>query len=336
MATARFESPRARWQARCTLIRTIRQFFFARDFLEVDTPVALRAPAPEPHIEAPTVNLHTPTGQQRRFLQPSPELPMKRLIANGSGSIFQIAAVFRDGEFTPQHRPEFRLLEWYRVDADWTALMADCESLLRACAQCLNLPLAFTYQKRVVDLTAPFLRIAVEDAFQKYAGFSILDHLNDEDLRRQLRTRGITCSQDDSWDDLFHRAYLPLVEPALTQNARPIFLTHYPAPLAALARLSPTDPRVAERFELFIGGVELANAYSELINPVEQRERFLRAQAFRRQNGHHDYPLDERFLAALEKMPPTAGIALGIDRLLMIFLDAADIDEVQFLPWEET
>jgi len=323
-------------RARSQLVYGIRQFFTARGFLEVDTPVALSAPAPELHIEAPAVELATPEGRMRRFLQPSPELPMKRLIAAGLAPIFQIAAVFRDGEFTPRHRPEFRLLEWYRAQANWTTLINDCEALLRHCAHALSLPLQLTYQGQPIDLEAPFTRITVDEAFRVHAGFSILETITCAQLADRLHALGIHTSENDSWDDLFHRAYLCRVEPALAKLNRPVFLTYYPAPLAALARLSPENPRVAERFELFAGPLELANAYGELVDATEQRVRFGRDKQARAEAGRADYPLDERFLAAMGAMPPTAGIALGLDRLLMLFLDAADIDEVQFLPWAET
>jgi lysyl-tRNA synthetase class 2 len=270
---------------------------------------------------------------QRRFLQTSPELAMKRLVAAGLPRIFQIAAVFRDGDLGPVHRPEFRLLEWYRAGAPWTALMDDCEALLRHLARALHGVEACRYGGLEIDLARPFRRISVDEAFRTHAGFSILEALTPAPLMAQLDRLGIAHRGDDTWDDLFHRVFLTRVEPALLQDPRPLFLTHYPAPLASLARLAPEDPRAAERFELYVGGLELANAFGELVDAATQRTRFELERAARAAAGKRDYPLDEAFLAALKGMPEAAGIALGMERLLMVLLDAPDIDAVSFLPW---
>lgn len=325
-----------RMQTRARIAKAIRAFFDERDFLEVDTPIALTAPAPEPTIEAPTVYFRDGHGQcHQRFLQPSPELPMKRLLAMGFANIFQIAPVFRDGEVSPTHRPEFRMLEWYRSHTDWHILRHDCMALLQHVARAAgHTSLQWTYQGRNIDLTQPCDQMTVDDAFRAHAGFSILDALDHATLRKQLSQLQIHFHPDDSWDDLFHRIFLTRVEPALMQRqGPPLLLTHYPAPLAALARKCPDDPRVAERFEMYLGGLELANGYGELTCPHEQRQRFLQDQSIRQARGMHHYPLDERFLHALESFPPTAGIALGVDRLLMILLDVPDIEATAFIPW---
>lgn len=322
-------------QRRARIIAAIRSTFTDMDFIEVDTPVALRAPAPEPHLEAPAVILRAGDEAQRRYLQTSPELPMKRVLVE-LPRIFQIAPAFRDTDFSPLHRPEFRLLEWYRRDADWTVLMADCEVLLRACAEAAHGATRLTYRGADLDLTVPFPRISVEEAFVEHAGFSILAALERDALAARLRAAHIHFDTNDSWDELFHRAFLTRVEPALLRAPRPFFLTDFPAPLAILARLSPRDARVAERFELYAGGMELANGFGELVDPVEQRRRFVADREVRRAAGKNDYPFDERFFTALAQLPPSAGIALGIDRLLMLLLDAADIDEVAFIPWSQS
>lgn len=321
---------------RATVVRAIRQYFDERQFLEVDTPVALTAPAPELHIEAPPVDLRAGDTTARRYLQTSPELPMKRLLAAGLERIYQIAPVFRDGDASRQHRPEFRLLEWYRRGARWDALVEDCEGLLRACATAAGCGEQLVFGGRPVDLASPFRRVTVEEAFQRHAGFSILEVLTLEQLREQLLATGIAFDASDRWDDLFHRVLLNRVEPELHKDARPVFLTHYPAPLASLARLSPSDPRTSERFELYVGGVELANGFGELTDPAEQRRRFERESAQRVQRGLSAYPLDERFLSALGELPAAAGIALGLERLLMLLFDVDDIDAVAFIPWSAT
>ena len=323
---------------RARIVTAIRRFFDERGFLEVDTPIALTAPAPEVHIEAPRVELHTPAAAVR-YLQPSPELPMKRLLARGFARIYQVAPVFRDGDFGPMHRPEFRLLEWYRRDAGWETLLDDCEQLLRAAAGAAagtgGPAAAISVAGRRISLAAPFRRLSVDEAFQAHAGFSILEALTVEALRPLVRACGLTPSDDDSWSDLFHRVYLARVEPELVRDGQPVFLTDYPAPLSALARLRPDDPRVAERFELFVGGWELANGFGELTAAAEQRRRFEADRTERRARGMHDDPLDERVLDALAELPPSAGIALGLDRLLAVLLDVADLDAVAFIPWSE-
>jgi len=323
-----------RMRRRDTVVRAVRTFFWERDFVEVDTPVAITAPAPEPHIEAPRLALQADR-PLLRYLQPSPELPMKRLLAQGFERIFQIAAVFRDGDHGPLHTPEFRLLEWYRRDAGWETLLDDCEALLRCAARAAGHGDTFDFGGRRVDLRGAFRRLSVDDAFRRAVGFSILDAADPDALRRNLDHLRIPHDPSDSWNDLFHHVFLTSVEPRLLDDERPLFLTDYPAPLASLARLSPEDPRVAERFELYVGGVELANGFGELTDPVEQRRRFERDSALRRSSGLADYPIDERFLAALVDLPPSAGIALGVDRLLMLLLNVETLDAASFIPWSD-
>lgn len=329
-------TPQQRWRQRAGVLRAVRRFFEEQDFIEVDTAVAVRAPAPELYIEAPEVVLQSPDGPLTRYLQTSPELPMKRLLAAGLPRIFQLAPVFREGDFSPTHRPEFRLLEWYRRDAEWTALWGDCEGLVRAAARAAGLGDTLRYQGHDIDLAAPFVRLSVDEAFRRWVGFSVLDCLDPAVLREQLRRADIFHSPDDSWDDLFNRAFVSRVEPALAQEKQPVLLTHYPAPMAALARTSPADSRASERFELYVAGLELANGFGELTDAPEQRQRFAAEAEARRHAGRRNYPLDEHFLAALDALPPSAGIALGFERLLMLVLDAAHIDEVAFIAWRDT
>lgn len=319
-------------ELRGALLRAVRGHFESDGFFEVDTPVALRAPAPEPFIEAPAVTLHVRERAQPRFLQTSPELPMKRLLARGFERIFQLAPAFRDGDHSPLHRPEFRILEWYRRDAGWRSLIGDCERLLRHLAETVGrLP---RWGDRYVPLD--FRELTVDDAFRAHAGFSILDHLDRNALLERVRSLGLPVAADDSWNDLFHRVFLDRVEPALLRDGRPLFLTQYPAPLASLARTSPNDPRVAERFELYLCGMELANGFGELVDAEEQRARFVADRALRVAQGLADYPVDERFFEALETLPPSAGIALGFDRLVLAFTGGDDLDATAFLPWDET
>ncbi len=319
------------------LNRALRQFFYDRGFTEVDTPVAISAPAPEACIDPLAVDLvaaetTTSSKKSRRYLQPSPELAMKRLLAAGMESIFQISPVFRDGDYSRIHCPEFRLLEWYRRDRPWQDLLTDCEELLGACSRALP----DTPHSSISGLNQRFRRITMDEAFQTWAGFSILDNLTTGDLSERLHERQITfTAETDTWDDLFHRAFLTLVEPRLAEEPAPLFVTHYPAPLCALARLDADDPRCCERFELFIHGVELANGYGELTDQAEQRRRFEDANTLRRQRNAQVFPLDARFLSDLDGIDSAAGIALGVDRLLMLLTGAASIAETAPIPWDE-
>ena len=286
---------------RSRALHATRSFFHARGFLEVETPVRLRAPALEAHIDA------EPSGDG--WLRTSPELHMKRLLAAGYEQIFQLGPCFRRGERGDRHHPEFTMLEWYRAHADYTDILADTKALLTHLLEALGdrtPPARLSYQGHCIELLPRWERVTVREAFLKWAGWDPVA----------------------AWDeDRFNLDLVEKVEPALPRDV-PVVLTDYPAPAAALARRKPDDPAVAERWELYIGGLELANAYSELTDPVEQRARFAEAAAARRARGKEVYPLDEAFLSALEKMPPSGGIALGFDRLIMLLADAPTLDAV--------
>lgn len=285
---------------RSRVLRAVREFFYAQDFLEVETPVRIPAPAQETHIDTP------PSG--RAWLRASPELHMKRLLAAGCTRIFQLGPCFRSGECGSRHNPEFTMLEWYRAGADYTDILRDTEALFSHVFLTVAGRASFTYRNTPIDLARPWHCHTVREAFQKWAGW---DPVAD-------------------WDaDRFDTDMVGKVEPSLPQD-KPCVLTEYPAPAASLARLKKDDPRVAERWEVYVGGLELANAYSELCDPAAQRARFLEAAAERRALGKEVYPLDEPFLAALEQgLPPCGGIALGVDRLVMLACGAADIAEAR-------
>jgi len=287
-------------ELRSRVLRAVRDFFYANGFAEVETPVRIPAPALETHIDAP------PAG--RAWLRASPELHMKRLLAAGCDRIFQLGPCFRSGECGRRHNPEFTLLEWYRTGADYTDILRDTEALLAHVFQTVAGQASLSYRGKPIDLARPWHCHTVSEAFRKWAGWDPVAH----------------------WDpDRFDVDLLEKVEPALPQD-RPCVLTDYPAPAASLARLRPQTPPVAERWEVYVGGLELANAYSELCDPAAQRARFLEAAAERRRLGKEVYPLDEPFLAALEHgMPRCGGIALGIDRLVMLACDASDIADVR-------
>ena len=279
---------------RARILQRIRAFFIGQDFLEVETPHRIPVNAPESHIDAVASGdwaLHT-----------SPELAMKRLLAAGYPLLFQLCRVWRDGERGRLHLPEFTLLEWYRAGSDYHALMDDCVRLITALAPGGRLQ----RRGRIIDLAAPWETLTVREAFTRYADVDVDDALAsgrfDEILTAEL-------------------------EPHLGRT-RPTFLTEYPAQLAALARRKPGDATVAERFELYIDGLELANAFSELTDPHEQRSRFEADEAARRDAGKPPHPLPEPFLAELGGIEAAAGIALGVDRLVMLLTDAGSIDQV--------
>ncbi len=269
-----------------------------QNYLEVETPVRIPAPIPEAHIDA------VPSGDW--YLHTSPEVCMKRLLAAGMPRLFQICRCFRQGERGQRHLPEFTLLEWYTAEVDYSHMMAQCEELIRAVARWNGFGERIVYQGETVDLSGIWDRLTVREAFERYASLSVEDAL----------VRG-----------KFDEVIAFEIEPHLGRE-KPLFLHDYPAECGALARLKPEDPSVAERFELYIRGMELCNAFTELTDAAEQRTRFQEEQTIRQKNGKPVYPLPEPFLDALADMPPASGNALGVDRLVMLFADAAEIDEV--------
>jgi lysyl-tRNA synthetase class 2 len=312
---------------RARLAAAVRAFFDARGYIEVETPYAVAVPGEEVHLDTFATERLRPDGtRDRLFLNTSAEFAMKRLLVGGSGPIVQLTRVWRNGEASDRHAAEFTMLEWYRPGAGMSDLMDETEALLRAV-----LPPTVRSAGIVTDLTRPFERLTVADAFTRHVGADLLGTL--DDAAALARGAGVAARPGEDWEDLFFRLMLARVEPAIGRE-RATFLTHYPAAQAALARRDPADPRVAERFELYVCGIELANAFVELTDPAEQRARFIADRARRRAlYGREDWPLDEDFLAALEHgLPPCAGIALGFDRLAMIASGADRIEQVQWLP----
>jgi len=289
---------KSRLYTRAEVIQSIRTFFIDREYLEVETPVLIPAPAPEANIDA----IKTPNG----FLHTSPELCMKRLLSQGYSQIFQICKCFRDSERGHLHLPEFTMLEWYSAGADYYELMDECREMALHVTSELGTGDRFEYQGKGIDLSGEWERITVKEAFSKYAGITPEEAI-----------------ESGNFDEIM----VTQIEPSLDKST-PVFLYDYPASLAALSRIKKDDAEVAERFELYIGGLELANAFSELTDHVEQRERFLEEEKKRKKAGKAEYPFPERFIHDLEHMPPSAGIAFGIDRFVMLLTDSATIDEV--------
>lgn len=309
---------------RALLTAATRAFFTARGYTEVETPYAVQAPGEEVHLKTFATEFQTVRGEKVPLrLHTSPEFAMKKLLAGGTGPIFQLARVWRNEEGSATHAPEFTMLEWYRPGATLDGLMDETEAFLRAV-----LPPAVTCRGVTTSL-ARFDRISVADAFARWVGADLLASVGD--APRLAADAGTQLRDGETWEDLFFRLLLARVEPELGR-AHPTFLTHWPAPQAALARRDPTDPRVALRFEIFVCGQELANAFEELTDATEQRDRFVADRARRHASSGPDWPLDEDFLAAVDVMPPCAGIALGFDRLAMIAAGADSIEQVLWLP----
>ncbi len=290
---------------RSDIIFMVRSFFIERGFLEVDTPIRIPAPAPELYIDAEKSG--------NWYLQTSPELCMKELLAKGFKDIFQIAKCFRKNERGGKHLPEMTLLEWYCADKNYFDLMDQTQDLFRYISRKLNNSLTLKYQGADIDLKDPFERITVKDAFDRYGSLSVEEAL-----------------QEDKFDEVLALE----IEPKLGLT-RPVFLYNYPKEMGALAKLNDKDNTVAERFELYVKGLELCNAFSELNDASEQRKRFEEEIEARRRLGKEIYPMPDKFLSILPLMPPSAGIALGIERLLMLFTDSDNIDDISFIIPEE-
>jgi lysyl-tRNA synthetase class 2 len=326
--------------ARGRIQRAIRAWFEARSFVEVETSVLEVSPGNETHLHAFATELVAPGGERRPlYLHTSPELACKKLLAAGEERIFTFAPVFRNRERGPLHHPAFAMLEWYRTGAPCEALMEDCAALLRTAADAAGAS-RFAFRGREADPRAAPERLTVADACRRLAGIDLMATLGGPDggrgpdleaLMRATDAAGIRTAADDTWADAFSRILTERIEPGIG-NGRATLLTEYPAHLAALARSKPGDPRVAERFELYACGVELANAFGELTDPAEQGRRLEAEMAEKERIYGERYPIDEDFLAALAHMPAASGAALGFDRLVMLATGASSVEQVIWTP----
>lgn len=322
---------------RSSVMAGIRSFFAAEGFLEVDPPALIPLPGMEPHLTPFATMWHNASGEPLRFyLHTSPEYALKKLLTAGIERLYSMGHVFRNGEISTLHNPEFTLLEWYRAGTDYRSLMSDCEALLVHLANGLGLGTQISYQGIPLDLRPPWPRISLGEAMRRHAGVNLEEVQDLEALVSVAVAKGHSeVSISWAWEDVFYKIFLTEVEPQLPKSV-PFFLVDYPQEMAALARLKPGAPRWAERFELYLAGVELANAFSELTDAEEQAKRLERERDQRTGMGQGLYPVDASFLEALRMgMPEAAGIALGVDRLVMLLADAPSIQEVLAFPAED-
>ncbi|WP_035643144.1 EF-P lysine aminoacylase EpmA [Bradyrhizobium sp. ORS 375] len=322
-------------QARAAITRALRAWFEEQGFTEVETGILQVSPGNETHLHAPATALTAADGgRHQRYLRTSPEFACKKLLAAGERRIFEFARVFRDRERGDLHLPEFTMLEWYRAEASYDAIMADTVVVIAHAAQATGIR-QFGFRGRTADPYAEPELLTVAGAFDRHAGIDLLatirDGVGDRDALAAAGQGKVRIGDDDTWSDLFSKLLVEHVEPQLG-NGRVTVLYEYPTPEAALARVAAADPRVAERFEVYACGVELANGFGELTDAAEQRRRFDLEMAEKQRRYGERYPLDEDFLAAVAAMPQASGVALGFDRLVMLAAGAVRIDQVVWTP----
>lgn len=322
------------------VIDALRIFFKSRNFHEVETPLLVKSPGTEPYLEVFDTTVKFAEGDSYpAYLLTSPEYAMKKLLAAGFGDIFQICKSFRNKEGrSSRHNPEFTILEYYRVNADYTALMKDMEEMLSALAEAIHGPegrKGFQYQDLKINLTTPFLRYSVQEAFEKFTGVSREELLSETKLVEAAKKKGYQVDETTTWEQAYNQIFLNEIEANLDKT-RPTIIYDYPLSQAALSKRKKNDPDFAERFEIYLAGIELGNAFSELIDGEEQESR-LKAELIERDRlGKTKYELDEDFIAALKSgMPECTGIAIGVDRLIMLLADVPSITDTLLFPITE-
>jgi elongation factor P--(R)-beta-lysine ligase len=332
-----YEDRRPFLKKRSKIITTLRAWFADQDFCEVETPVLQLSPGNETHLHAFATQGLGPSGaSQALMLRTSPEFALKKLLSAGEPRLVEFAPVFRNRERGRLHHPAFTMLEWYRAHQPYTELMQDCETILALAAESADTRL-IAFRGMSADPALSVERLSVAEAFKRYAQIDVLStinadgHVDRDDFEVKIRASGIRTAPDDTWSDLFSRVLTEKIEPFLGQG-RATILMEYPAPEAALSRRCKHDGRVCERFELYLCGVELANAFGELTDAKEQRLRFENAMAEKQRLYEESYPIDEDFLEALAIMPPASGAALGLDRLVMLCAGAQRIEQVLWAP----
>lgn len=304
-----------RWK----ILRLIREFFWSQNFTEVETPLLLKLPDQEPYLSPIQLRLHDETQKEFiGYLHTSPEFGLKKMLAAGYEKIFSLCKTFRDYEsFGGTHNPEFTMIEWYRANANFYAIMDDVENLFAFISEKLGNGKKFTFE-----------RLHMRDAWKIYAGVNLDDYLNEEKMFRLCVEKGYKPDPNENYTDLFYRIFLNEIEPKLDT----VILHHYPKQMAALSKMSATESGYAERFEVYIGGLEIANAFGELTDSQEQQNRFEAQQQKRQEMGKDQFAIDQEFIEAVGKMPDSGGIALGVDRLVLLYAGCKNIDDVLVLP----
>ncbi len=319
------------YNTRIEIIKLIREFFWSQNFVETDTPIAVKLASQEPYLNPISINIHDPHGQQTGlYLRTSPEYSLKKLLAAGYEKIFEIGKCFRDFEsFGGNHNTEFTMLEWYRSPGTYQEIMDDTENLFKYIENKLEINKVRNRQMEI-PIDGKWDRMSVKEIWQKYLQVNLDDYLETEKLRNLAVERGFSTDGDDAYEDIFYKIFLNEIEPHLGIE-KPIFIYDYPAQMCSLSKLCERDSRYAERFELYVGGLELANAFGELTDATEQERKLEEDKEKRKQLGKPVWPVDKDFIAALKSgMAPAGGIALGVDRMVVLFTGAKDINEVIF------
>lgn len=331
------DNPRLKnnFETRIKIVKLIREFFWSQNFLEAETPIAARLPGQEPYLNPIPVIFHELDGAETRmYLQTSPEFALKKILAAGYEKIFQICKCFRDYEqFGGNHNTEFTMIEWYRAPGTLEDIMDDTEKLFKYVAEKLGIS-EVEYKNKKVNVTGEWERLSMREVWKKYVGVELNDYLTSEKMAELAQARGLTAENGEPYEDLFFKIFLNEIEPKLGME-KPIMIYDYPEQMCSLSRLSKNDPRYAERFELYIGGLELANAFGELTDAVEQKKRLEADKEKRARLGKETWSVDPDFINAIKQIgsvnfSSVGGIALGIDRMIMLFIGAKDINEVIF------
>lgn len=318
------------FEQRMEITRLIREFFWQQGFVEPETPIAVKTPSQEPYLNFIPLEFHGPIGEKHKmYLQTSPEFAMKKLLAAGWGKIFQLCKCFRDfEEFGGRHNTEFTMIEWYRAPGGFADIMDDTEKLFKFVGDRLDIS-KISYQGKEIDIKNRWNRWSMKEVWEKFVGINLDEYLTAEKMVLLARERGFKCEAGEPYEDVFYKIFLNEIEPKLGNDV-PVFIYDYPAQMASLSRLC-SDARYAERFELYIGGLELCNAFGELTDAEDQKQRLDADRKQRMALGKDTWPVDESFIDALKSgIPTAAGIALGVDRMVLLFTEARDLNEVIF------